>query len=160
LLPAVRQHTLRYLQGGQLWSTDTPKTAIAAPQVQQMQLGLGSDLAVAVGLALDPTDEVVAYLRAATIPVDNLLTITPAAGADDQSIAGPGQAVRYAQHIRDLVRGDLSRHAEPELIHLFLAGPGGLALLLGHRWNRIRQTVVYEHLSTGRGYAPAFSITA
>lgn len=157
-LPAVRQHTLRYLQSRQLWSTDTPKSPIGAPRVHRTSLGLGSDLAVAVGVAVDPTDEVVGYLRAAAIPVDHLLTMTPTSGADDQAIKGPGQAVAYAQQIRDLVRGELGRHPDVQRIHLFLAGPGGLALLLGHRWNRTRQTVVYEHLGTGRGYTPAFTV--
>ena len=45
-------------------------------------------------------------------------------------------------------------------VHLFLAGPGGFALLLGHRWNRVRPTFVYEHLGTGRGYTPAYEIPA
>ena len=157
-LPAVRQHTLRYLQGVQLWSTDTPKSRIGAPRVHRTLLGLGNDLAVAVGVTVDPTNEIVDYLRAATIPVDHLLTITPTSGADDQAIAGPGQAIAYAQQIRDLVRGELGRHLDVQRIHLFLAGPGGLALLLGHRWNRTRQTVIYEHLGAGRGYTPAFTV--
>ena len=72
VLPAVRNHTLRYVQGPQPWSTDTPK----AP------------------------------------------------------------------------------------IHLLLAGPGGLALLLGHRWNRTRPTTIYQHLGPGRGYTPAFTVNA
>ncbi|MDQ2706299.1 MAG: SAVED domain-containing protein [Actinomycetota bacterium] len=84
--------------------------------------------------------------------------MTPAGGADDQAIKGHGQAVAYAQQVRDLVRGELSSHPDVQRIHLFLAGPGGLALLLGHRWNRTRQTVVYEHLGAGRGYTPAFSV--
>ena len=157
-LPAVRQHTLRYLQGVQLWSTDTPKSRIGAPRVHRTLLGLGNDLAVAVGVTVDPTNEIVDYLRAATIPVDHLLTITPTSGTDDQAIAGPGQAIAYAQQIRDLVRGELGRHLDVQRIHLFLAGPGGLALLLGHRWNRTRQTVIYEHLGAGRGYTPAFTV--
>lgn len=157
-LPAVRQHTLRYLKGGELWSTDTPKTPVAAPQVRHTRLDLGSDLAVAVGLAVDPTDAVAAYLRSQAVPVAELVTVEPAAGADDQAVASAGQAVAYAQQIRDVVRGQLDRRPGAERVHLFLAGPGGLALLLGHRWNRIRPTVVYEHLGPGRGYTPAFTV--
>ena len=66
----------------------------------------------------------------------------------------------YAQAIRDLVREDLEDHPEAPRIHLFLAGPGGLALLLGHRWNRTRPTIVYEHRGPGRGYTPAFTVNA
>jgi hypothetical protein len=159
-LSGVRQHTLRYLQGGQLWSTDTPKTPVAAPQVQRTELKLGSDLAVAVGVAVDPTAAVAGYLRSGAIPVGELVTVQPAAGADDQAVANARQAVAYAQQIRDLVRQELDRQPDVERVHLFLAGPGGLALLLGHRWNRIRPTVVYEHLGPGRGYTPAFTVDA
>jgi SMODS-associated and fused to various effectors sensor domain len=92
--------------------------------------------------------------------VDHLLTVLPAAGADDQAVASAGQAVAYAQTIRDLVREGLESYPDTARIHLFLAGPGGLALLRGHRWNRTRPTIVYEHLCPGRGYTPAFTADA
>lgn len=159
-LPAVRQHTLRYFQFDELWSTDAPKARIAPPQTQRTELRLGPELAVAVGVALDPTEEVLAHLRSASVPVDHLVTITPAAGAEDHAINGPGEAVSYAEQIRNLIRTELVCRPDTERIHLFLAGPGGLALLLGHRWNRTRETVVHEHVGVGRGYTPAFTIEA
>ena len=158
VLPAVRQHTLRYLRGPQVWSTDAPRASISEPRVQRTPLGQGEDLAVAVGVAVDPTADVTAYLRETGLPAGHLLIITPADGADDQAIASAGQAVAYAQQIRRLVREELGQHPHIQRIHLFLAGPGGLALLLGHRWNRTRQSVVYEHLGVGRGYTAAFTI--
>jgi hypothetical protein len=137
------------------WSAGKPSSTARSPNRARC---FGGDLAVAVRVAVDPTEEVVAYLRAAGVPAVHLLTITPNGGADDQAISGPGHAVAYAQHIRRLVRGELCRHPDVQRIHLFLAGPGGLALLLGHRWNRTRKTVVYEHLGVGRGYVPAFTV--
>lgn len=159
-LPAVRQHTLHYLQGSQLWSTDTPKTPVAALQVQRTILNSGSDLAIAVGVAADPKTAVAAYLRSQAVPVNRLVTIQPAIGADDQAVESAGQAVTYAQQVRDLVRHEIDGQPDTERVHLFLAGPGGLALLLGHRWNRIGPTGVYEHLGPGRGYTPAFAVDA
>lgn len=159
-LPDVRGHVLRYLQGKQLWSTDAPKTPIGAPEVAHTALVGGPDVAVAVGVATDPTTAVVEYVRREKIPVGGLLTIQPATGADDRAVADAGQAVAYAQQIRDLVRREVDDRPAAERVHLFLAGPGGLALLLGHRWNRIRPTVAYEHLGPGRGYTPAFTIDA
>jgi len=113
-----------------------------------------------VGVAVNPTAAVAEYLRKEATPVGELITIQPADGADDQAITGAGQAVAYAQQIRDLVRQELDTQPVAERVHLFLAGPGGLALLLGHRWNRIRPTVVYEHLGPGRGYTAAFTVDA
>jgi hypothetical protein len=158
-LPDTRGHELRYVQKQQLWSTDAPKASIGEPDVVRTPVGGGSDLAVAVGVATNPTAAVVEYLRTAKIPVDDLLTVQPATGADDRAVADAGQAVAYAQQIRDRVRQELDRRPA-QRVHLFLAGPGGLALLLGHRWNRIRPTVVYEHLGPGRGYIPAFTVDA
>jgi CBASS immunity sensor of nucleotide second messenger signals len=129
----TRQHTLRYLQGPQVWSTDAPRASISELRVQRTPLGQGEDLAVAVGVAVDPTADVTAYLRETGLPAGHLLVITPAEGADDQAIASAGQAVAYAQQIRRLVREELGQHPHIQRIHLFLAGPGGLALLLGHR---------------------------
>lgn len=124
-LPAVRQHTLRYLQGSQLWSTDTPKAPVAALRVQRTKLNSGSDIAIAVGVAVDPTTAVAGYLRTQVIPVGDLVTIQPANGADDQAVASAGQAVTYAQQVRDLVRRELDDQPGTGRVHLFLAGPAG-----------------------------------
>jgi hypothetical protein len=43
-------------------------------------------------------------------------------------------------------------------VHLFMSAPNGLALLLGHVWNRLPETVVYEHWGAGRGYFPTFRL--
>ncbi len=159
-LPAVRGTTLSYIQNRQLWSTDSPRTSVPAPGRQYVSIHSGTDLAVAVGVALDPTEAVVEYVHTAGLPVGDILILTPVDGAHDQVVRGPGEAVAYAQLIRDAIRVELERRPQVERLHLFLAGPGGLAMLLGHRWNRIRPTVVYEHLGPGRGYTPAFMVSA
>ncbi|MFD1147881.1 SAVED domain-containing protein [Saccharothrix hoggarensis] len=157
-LPSVRGHTLRYLQGHHLWSTDARKVPIPVPQLQRQQLNLGPDLAVALGFAIDPTPAVIKFLQRNGIPAHHLLTIQPGGGSDDQSIDGSEQAVTYAETIRNLVRAELDELPSAKRIHLFMAGPGGLALMLGHRWNRTRVTVAYEHLGMGQGYTPAFEV--
>jgi hypothetical protein len=101
----------------------------------------------------------VSWITAAALPVRNLLTLLPVEGAHDQSVAGPGEAIAYAQVLRNAVRAELER-APADRVHLFLAGPGALALLLGHRWNRVAPTAVYEDLGPGRGYIQAFIVDA
>jgi hypothetical protein len=39
---------------------------------------------------------------------------------------------------------------------LYLAAPAALAMMLGHQWNLMPPTTVYEHLRTG--YAPTLSL--
>ena len=77
------------------------------------------------------------------------LALSIADGRDREAI----YAIRH-----DVYACELGQHPHTQRIHLFLAGPGGLALLLGHRWNRTRQSIVYEHLAVGRGYTTAFTI--
>nr|WP_260611430.1 SAVED domain-containing protein [Streptomyces sp. WAC04770] len=45
-------------------------------------------------------------------------------------------------------------------MHLFQAGPMGLSLLLGNRWNRLRPTTVYEDVNAHQVYEKAFVIDA
>jgi hypothetical protein len=66
-----------------------------------MDLDLGAALAVAV----DPAGDVIDYLRAATIPADQLVTITPAE-ARMTSSRRADQVIAYVQQIKDLGRAD------------------------------------------------------
>ena len=70
-------------------------------------------------------------------------------------VSGSGHAVALAQAIRNEVRR-LADSAHARRLHLFLACPAGLALLLGHRWNRVPTTQLHEDLGVGSQYTPAF----
>lgn len=158
-LAQVTGTNIAYVQQGTPWASDFPRVSVPEPQRSVIALEAGNDLAVAVGMAVDPTPAVAAFAEAASLPVRSLLVLMPAEGAHDQSVAGPGQAVAYAQSLRNAVRAQLES-APANRVHLFLAGPGGLALLLGHRWNRVAPTTVYEDLGPGRGYIAAFTVDA
>jgi hypothetical protein len=84
------------------------------------------------------------------------VVIGPTGGPRDSAVGGPEDACALAVGIRDAVRQAVRGHSR---VHLFLACPMGLALLLGHRWNRIAPTVVYEDLGT-LGYETAFTVSA
>ena len=157
-LPDVRRHRLHYMQRGQEWSTDATRVVVPQIQTSETHIGGGADLAVVVSIAADASRDVARYLTETRVPVAELVSLAPTAGAHDQVVTGPGQAIAYAQQFRQAAREAVSTRPGTEKVHLFLAGPGGLALLLGHRWNRVRPTLVYEHLGTGRGYTPAFEI--
>lgn len=158
-LPQTRNFELVYQQRQQVWSTtDSKRNMEIDDRTLDMQLGDG--LAVAIGINFDPTDEIARHIADATVPVHSILVITPSAGCHDNAIATGGHCVALAEQIRNKVRTAIIQHSDTSHIHLFLAGPGGLALLLGHRWNRLRPTTVYEHIGIGMGYQPAFTIDA
>ncbi|MEV4348899.1 SAVED domain-containing protein [Actinoplanes sp. NPDC049596] len=151
--------TITYLQNGDAWASNAKHVAVPAPTGVITTIGSGNELAVAIGMSIDPTTAVARYITDANLPVGRILTLLPADGAHDQSVAGSGEAVAYAQALRNAIRQELERDPATR-VHLFLAGPGGLALLLGHRWNRVAPTAVYEDLGTGRGYVQAFTVDA
>ena len=71
-------------------------------------------------------------------------------------VASPENACALAIGIREAARRAVRGHSK---VHLFLACPMGLALLLGHGWNRVAPTVVYEDLAA-LGYEAAFTVSA
>lgn len=148
---------LAVMQRGQLWSTSDPYPAPLVPVVEEHQLDAGEELAVAVAVAADPTDDVLEFLRRERPPVGKVLVLHPPGGTSDRSVPDTSAANALVVGIRDALRP--AARTAPR-IHLFIASPMGLALLLGHRWNRLRPTVVYEDVNTAAIYEAAFTISA
>ncbi len=73
-------------------------------------------------------------------------------------ITSSAHATAAAVGIRDLVRQLVREHGARRL-HLFLAAPHGLVLLLGHLWDRMPPTQLYEDLGVGNAYQPAFLVS-
>ncbi|UGQ13555.1 SAVED domain-containing protein [Yinghuangia sp. ASG 101] len=149
---------LAIMQRGQLWSTNDPYNTALAPGTEEHIVGQGDELAVAIAIATDPTEDVLTYLREQDLPVSKLIVLSPpGTAARDGSVPDSTAANALAVGIRDHLR----RAARPvRRMHLFLACPMGLSLLLGHRWNRLCQTVVYEDIKVDEGYEPAFIVEA
>ena len=154
----VRGFQTAGLQKEAIWSSEDLNASVEV-QAETVAIGDGPDAAVAVGVAADPTAEVSAYIAAANLPVGSLISILPAGGPSPAAIPDSPTAAATAVAVRNAVR-DLLRATSATRIHLFLATPGAFALLLGHRWNAMRPTIVYEHLGTGNGYTPTFLIPA
>lgn len=118
-------------------------------------VGTGSDLALTIAISADATPEVTAFLRGSD-DVGTHLTIALSPGPDRHAIASSAAAAAAAIALRDSVRR-IVRERGARKLHLFLAMPGGLSLLLGHFWDRMPPTQTYEDLVTG-GYERAFLI--
>ncbi len=142
-------------QRGELWASTVGAGAASAPALAEHAVGQGDELAVAVEVATPITDDVLAYLRRSGLSVGRLVVLSPPTGVGDRSVPDAGAANALAVGIRNTVR---SHARSAPRVHLFLAGPMGLALLLGHRWNRVRPTTVYE--DNGTDYEPAFTVSA
>ena len=142
------------VQGGRAWSSEGDPACV---RIERDVIGSsGADLAVGIALAYDPSEDVSAYLRRRQIDA-RYARIRPAGGPGNYSISGSAEAKGWALAARDCVRRLVGEN-QPNCIRLFLAGPHAAMLLLGHFWDRMPRTQLYEYLGAGKGYAPSYTI--
>lgn len=155
-LRMVTNTDIAVLQRGVLWESDADYPAPIKPEVTEHDIGQGDDVAIAIQVATPVADDVLRFLRDQRLPVGRMVLLGPPGGPCDNAVGSPEDACALAVGLRDAARHAVRGHPH---VHLFLAGPMGLALLLGHRWNRVAPTIVYEDLAA-LGYEPAFTVSA
>ena len=143
-------------QGQTPWSSEGALSEIAIEHVAT-DFGVGEGLAIGVALAFDLSTDVLTYLRDQKLDVGEYVCLRPVGGVNNQAIGNPAEARRWAYEVRDSIRRLVQEH-RPSRIHLFLAGPHGAMLLLGHLWNRMPATQLYEDLGATEGYRPSYLI--
>ena len=143
-------------QGQTVWPSVGNLSDVAIGNVTTT-LGLGKDLAVGIALASDPSPDVLEYLRDWQINVGKYVCVRPTNGPNNQAISNAAEARGWAYGVRDAIRR-LVQEYRPGQIHLFLAGPHSAILLLGHLWDRMPRTQIYEDLGSTKGYAPSYLI--
>lgn len=145
-------------QAEELWSShrggDTVPLEIKT--LDDVKFAGDGDLAVTLAVSSNLSGEVLEYLRAVPEAGRSVVLTTPT-GPGGRAISGAQEAIESALGFRDKVRA-LALETRPARIHLFLAVPHCLALLLGHLWDRLPATQLYEDLGSGRGYDPSFLI--
>lgn len=141
-------------QGGQLWTGAEP-TSLCGIDSATTDLEQGADAALIVNVATDGTDAVLTWMRREGLPVSRAFAVRPGTGVGPNAVQDPESANSLAIAVRDFARS----HCTGSELHLFLVGPLGLAVLLGHHWNRVTRTHVYEHLGTP-DYQRAFTVDA
>ena len=145
------------VKNGEEWSSVGEVFGVAA-ECDVAELGPGGDLAVGIALASDPSEDALRYVRGQLAGVGRYACIRSAGGASRSRVRGAAEARGWAFGARDSVRR-LCGHG-PDRVHLFMSVPDGVALLLGHLWNRMPSTQLYEDLGPGRGYSPSYLIPA
>jgi hypothetical protein len=146
---AVQQRDEEWVSDG-----DRPDIIVVT---EAIEIGRGDELAIGISVAADLTEDVRVYVEEAGLPVSRLVITRPDAGVGRTAIDGPDEARGLANAVLDAARAELRGEKVPAL-HLFQAAPLGFAVLLGHAWNRMPETVVYEDLGAGWGYAPTFRL--
>lgn len=96
-----------------------------------------------------------AYIRSAALPVARLLVLGPhgspgyTVAPDANWMAGWARAAR--EHDRRIAQSIASPR-----IHLFMSAPAPAVLMLGHQWNLMTPTTLYEF--TKSSYAPTMIV--
>ncbi len=140
---------------GQFWSSTDEGASAAVTNDVVDRPAQGDDLVVVLAFAADLTDDVISFVRSSGVPASTIVRI---GAPDGRRVESGAEAVAYTREIKGVVRKAL-RDASARRVHLFMASPAGLALLLGHVWNRVAPTVVWEDLGLD-GYAEAFHVDA
>jgi len=141
-------------QRDELWSSEGDVEPFALEK-KAREMGEGDDLAVCVSISNEIDNDVADYVGRVELPINRLVCLMPAAGAARNSVASPAAARGCAQAVLDAIRAETST---TPAVHLFLSAPSGVALFLGHIWNRLPETRVYADLSPD--YQPTFQIRA
>jgi hypothetical protein len=154
--PDVAGWVLSIKQRNELWTTNADREPVYVTVRNDERLGSGPDLAVAVALTGDPFHDVRAFLTSSDSQVGRLLSLSIPNGPGSDSVPGPGWAAAWVRAARERIRTTVAE-TRPSRIHLFLCAPAGLALFLGHDWNLLPTTCVYEHVG-GASYTPTMTL--
>ena len=152
-LPEVKKWTLAVEQVGATWRTDEESEDVEARVLSDVDLGAGEGVAVALGLSGDPTEAVRQFLESADIDVGRLLVFGPEGQPSRASVPSGGWAMNWARSVREQTRVGAPN---AQHIHLFMQCPGGVALMLGHQWNVMPDTTIYEY--AGESYHPTVTL--
>jgi hypothetical protein len=144
VLPQVKKWVLSMDQAGATWATNDPIEDAPVRVLASVDLQQGSDVALAIGLTGDPTAVVDRFLRRTQTPVGQLLVLGPQANPSPTSVPSGGWAMAWTRAARDLTRKEIEA-AGAKHAHLFLLCPAGVALMLGHQWNVMPPTTIYEY---------------
>ena len=147
---------VRCERGGVVWDSGAVAVRVI-PERRRTRIGQGEDLAVGLSIARDVAPAVRRYIREERLSVGTYLDFAPADGPSGQAIPDAATARGWAVAVRDAVQR-ASDGGAGRTVHLFMAVPAGVALLLGHIWNHVPTTQVYAPLNPG--YAPAYTIPA
>jgi hypothetical protein len=137
-------------------SSDGPRRPVIVTRSDQT-IGQGEELAVGLTISGDLTPAVLTHAERASLPLERLTVLSIAEPGRD-ALADPAEILGWAQAATDHLRA-LADEGWPRL-HVFFYGPRTAAVLLGHSWNRMPPTQLWDDLGPGRGYTPAFRLTA
>ena len=145
-------------QGRRFWSPDDVAIDPNWPglDLEEIRVGAGHDVAVAVGLTHDITENVQEFVAMNLPSVGSVVLARPETGPSQLAIRSGSHAMRLAEVLSDHLR----RFGRDASVHLFIAGPNGFTFFLGQNHKSFGPATVYEWdfegLRSG-GYSPGLT---
>jgi hypothetical protein len=137
------------------WTSTTPREP-ATVEREWIDVDQGDELAAVIAVSQPIREDVLAYIRTETLPVGKLVIYSAPGGPSREAVKSPEVGVGLAAAISQALRADTSGRRDG--LHLFQSAPLPLAVIVGHLWNRMPRTRLYEDLGPGEGYAATFTI--
>ena len=150
--------------GRSVWSADDVAHDPSWPhwnfQVEALPNG-GQEMAVAIGLTHEIASAVRSYVASTLPAIGSMLVAQLSTGVGARSVAAGRHAFELAEVLTAKVRALRSSGAPQGMLHLFMAGPGSFAFLLGQRQGALGKVTLYEFNFEGvqsGSYKPSLAI--
>jgi hypothetical protein len=142
-------------QPDHLWNLMQPRETSGFAAKSMSKNPGARDVAVLVSVA-DNVEPLFALCQKALPPLRALVHITKS-GPYPHMVTTPGEAVDIALTVQEGMRTLRREYGNIGTVHLFMAGPAGLAMLIGQLLNTFGAVQTYEHVTVdGSGhYRPA-----
>lgn len=135
------------------WSSTGERVGVELRR-EEVELGAGDDVALCLSVSAETRSDVLDYIRSRSLPVGRLIDYSPSRGASRDSIVGPQEGLGLACRISAEMRTDTQKTRG--VVHIFQAAPLPLSVMIGHFWNRMPRSQLYDDLGPGCGYAATF----
>jgi hypothetical protein len=139
----------------QMWSLGAAKEPSGFQTQREARELDAKDLAVLVSVT-DHVETVFAASRR-ELPAFRAILRFSKPGDPPHDLENAGQAADLAYLVQKEIRGALREYSEIVCIHLFMAVPAGLAMMIGQLLNNVNAVQTYEMVPTdsGKRYRPA-----
>jgi len=142
-LPEVKKWVLSVDQVDATWSTTDDQETANPRLLNERTFNTGTEIAVGIGLTNDPSKEIENYITGSDIPIGRLLVYGPDSEPSPIAVPSGGWAMSWTRALREHIRLQAAE-GQAGRVHLFTLCPAGVMLMLGHQWNVMPTTVLYE----------------
>lgn len=147
-----------------VWSADDVPEDPNWPGLEQSVIDLNADapdIAVAIGITHDISNDVRSYVDDHLSDVGRLLVLGPTSGAGYHSVAAGRHAFALAQAAKNAMRSAMAGTSKEARVHIFIAAPNVLTFFLGQQAPVLGRVRLYEFDFEGsrdRTYRPSLTL--